>query len=194
MQIRRAAITVLAALASAGAFAAETETVWADVTIGPDGRVREIEIDADAHPSLRKLIDDSYRDFTFEPATKDDVTVSSTSGMKVFFEMREDPEKGFGIDIVDYQLHARRLIKVEPVYPKDALADGIEGEVELSFQVNIRGNPKKVRVVRADPTGVFDKAAVKALKQWKFEARTRDGKETRTAETETMVFRLEPEM
>ena len=194
--MRRAGV-LFAALASWTAVAQDAEVVWTKVKVSQFGEIHNIEIDPNAHPSLRRLIEDQYEDFELEPATKyeakwkEDVPVASTSGMMVFFEMREDPERGFTVAISDYRLAATRLTKVDPVYPEDALANGIEGEVELAFKVNIRGNPKKIKVIRSEPPGVFDKAAIKALKQWKFEARTRAGKETRTDETETIVFRLE---
>lgn len=191
------AICVLwAAMAGSSVGAQENEVVWADVSLSQFGQILKIEIDPDAHPSLRRLVEEQYEDFEFEPATKferatkEEVPVASTSSMMVFFEMGQDPEKGFTVVISDYQLHAKRLTKVDPIYPKDARANGVEGKVELAFKVNIRGNPKKVKVVRSDPPGVFDKAAVRALKQWKFEARTRAGNATRTDETETIVFSM----
>ena len=171
--------------------AQESQVVWTDVSISASGRIREVIIDNTAHQSLRNIILREYKSWQVEPAMKDDETVKSTSGMMVFFEMVEDPELGFHIDVTEYRLAARRVHVVAAEYPDDALEKGLEGEVELSFEVNIRGNPKKVRVVRSDPPGVFDKAAVRALKQWKFDARTKGDKPTRSNETETLYFTLQ---
>ncbi|MFT7654871.1 MAG: protein TonB [Candidatus Azotimanducaceae bacterium] len=55
-----------------------------------------------------------------------------------------------------------------PIYPVGAREQGIEGYVELAYDVAISGEVYNVRVVSADPAGLFEKAAIKAISVWRF--------------------------
>ncbi len=65
-------------------------------------------------------------------------------------------------------------VMVPPQYPRSALAKGIEGYVDVIFEVSALGVPKDVRVTRAEPEGVFEKHAVRAVKRWKYLPRDAD--------------------
>jgi protein TonB len=59
---------------------------------------------------------------------------------------------------------------VPPVYPPHAMSSGVEGAVELEYQVDAGGNVAQIRVVSAHPSGVFEAAAKAALSAWRFPA------------------------
>jgi periplasmic protein TonB len=59
-------------------------------------------------------------------------------------------------------------VMVPPQYPRSALAKGIEGYVDVIFEVSALGVPKDVRVTHAEPEGVFERHAVRAVKRWKY--------------------------
>lgn len=59
-------------------------------------------------------------------------------------------------------------VMVPPVYPQRALVKGIEGFVDVQFEVTEIGSTDQVRVVFANPEGVFDRAAIRAVKRWKY--------------------------
>lgn len=59
--------------------------------------------------------------------------------------------------------------KVPPMYPFTAYKEMVSGQVTLSFTVTQEGKVTNVEVVESTPAEVFDKAAVKAMKQWTFE-------------------------
>lgn len=61
-------------------------------------------------------------------------------------------------------------IIVHPKYPAAAVKEGIGGLVVLDLLVGQDGVPTDIRVHRADPEGVFDKQAVEAARQWRFNA------------------------
>lgn len=67
------------------------------------------------------------------------------------------------------------LVRVEPVYPRRALARGIEGWVEVTFTITKFGSVRNPVVTAADPTGVFDRAALKAVQKWKYQPKIEDG-------------------
>lgn len=70
----------------------------------------------------------------------------------------------------------KRTRTVAPSYPSDALKKGIEGWVELAFTVMPNGSVDEIEVRNASPADTFDDAAVKAIRQWRFEPVMRNGK------------------
>jgi TonB family protein len=61
------------------------------------------------------------------------------------------------------------------IYPPDARADGVEGYVVVRYDVSADGRVDNVRVVDAEPRGIFDEAAVQAVSRWRFRPPHRDG-------------------
>ncbi len=82
------------------------------------------------------------------------------------------------------------MARVEPAYPMAAAARGTQGVVELSFTVTAAGKVDDVRVMRATPPDTFDRAAVAAVRRWKFEPRTEDGVAVDSREHYRLEFRL----
>ncbi|HEY5809026.1 MAG TPA: TonB family protein [Povalibacter sp.] len=63
----------------------------------------------------------------------------------------------------------KRTRMVPPQYPESARKKGIEGWVELAFTVTLNGSVDDVEVRNASPAEVFDDAAKRAVRQWRFE-------------------------
>ncbi|MCW8878298.1 MAG: energy transducer TonB [Kangiellaceae bacterium] len=55
-----------------------------------------------------------------------------------------------------------------PRYPRKAAEKRIEGHVAFNFTVNKNGYPSNIKITESIPEGVFDKVAIKALKEWRF--------------------------
>ncbi len=73
---------------------------------------------------------------------------------------------------------AATLTKVRmtaPQYPESARKRGIEGWVEVAFTVTPNGTVDDVEVRNASPAEIFDDAAVRAVRQWRFEPVVRNG-------------------
>jgi len=60
------------------------------------------------------------------------------------------------------------MTRVPPDYPQSALRRGVTGSVDLEFTVTTTGSVKDIIVVRGDPPGIFDDAAVRAVSQWTY--------------------------
>lgn len=56
----------------------------------------------------------------------------------------------------------------QPLYPRQALEAGIEGEVVIEFGLRHNGTVRDMRVVHSEPEGVFDQAAMAALRDWRY--------------------------
>lgn len=69
----------------------------------------------------------------------------------------------------------KRVRMVSPTYPDAARKRGIEGWVELAFTVQTNGTVDNVEVRNASPAEVFDDAATRAVRQWRFEPVVRNG-------------------
>lgn len=62
-----------------------------------------------------------------------------------------------------------------PVYPAELLQRQIEGWVDLEFVVDRTGQPRDLVVVKANPTGRFDQAALAAVAKYRYQPFVRDG-------------------
>ncbi|HEY5761365.1 MAG TPA: energy transducer TonB [Steroidobacter sp.] len=69
----------------------------------------------------------------------------------------------------------KRVRMVSPAYPDAARKRGIEGWVELAFTVQTNGTVDAVEVRNASPADVFDDAAIRAVRQWRFEPVEKNG-------------------
>jgi protein TonB len=68
------------------------------------------------------------------------------------------------------------IVRVEPVYPQRALERGIEGWVEVEFTVTEVGSISEPTVLRSHPSGIFNRAALRAIERWKYEPKIVDGR------------------
>ena len=63
----------------------------------------------------------------------------------------------------------KRVKYVPPEFPAKALSQRVSGSVTIEYIVDTNGDPRDVRVVEATPPGVFDHAAITAVKHWHYE-------------------------
>jgi protein TonB len=60
------------------------------------------------------------------------------------------------------------LVRIQPMYPRAALQQRIEGWVLLKFTISVTGAVKNARVIDSKPPNIFDRAAVQAISKWKY--------------------------
>lgn len=66
---------------------------------------------------------------------------------------------------------AMPFIKVQPNYPTSASSRGIEGYVDVMFDVAPTGATENIRIINAVPSSVFNSSVVQAIKRWKYKPR-----------------------
>jgi protein TonB len=83
------------------------------------------------------------------------------------------------------------LVAEGPVYPEFARAQQIEGVVNVAYDITVTGSVVNVRVIKAVPTGVFDRAAADAVRGWKFLPMQQNGQSVAVADQiSTLTFKL----
>lgn len=82
-------------------------------------------------------------------------------------------------------------LRIPPVYPARALRSGIEGVVTVEFTIATDGSVKDPVIVKAKPTKIFDRAVLKAITKWKFNADMVDGKPIEKRARQDVKFKLE---
>ena len=104
-----------------------------------------------------------------------------------------DTGSGFGDPLVDITLvnqrtdlsiinkptdmEARPIVRIAPQYPMIAARDGTEGWVILGFDISAIGGVINIKILDSQPNRVFDNAAKKALRKWKYQAKSENGKQ-----------------
>ena len=84
------------------------------------------------------------------------------------------------------------LVRVPPEYPARAQSRGLEGWVQVRFTITPTGTVKDPIVVNAEPKGMFDDAALKAIARWRYNPRVEGGVAVERVGVETIIrFQLE---
>ncbi|MCA9512694.1 MAG: energy transducer TonB [Myxococcota bacterium] len=68
------------------------------------------------------------------------------------------------------------LVRIEPTYPPRAQERGTEGWVEVEFTITPRGTVEEPVVVAYYPSTIFNNAALRAVRRWKYNPKVVDGK------------------
>jgi protein TonB len=83
------------------------------------------------------------------------------------------------------------LVRVEPQYPPQAAKRGLEGWVQLRFTITSAGTVADVAVVKSS-NPVFERAAMEAVRKWKYEPQMQSGTAIATAGVDVVLrFNME---
>jgi protein TonB len=85
-------------------------------------------------------------------------------------------DTGGGFSMASADGDAVPMVRVPPQYPERALQRGVEGRVLIEFTISRSGSVKDAKVVAYEPSTIFNKAALKAVKQWKYNPKIVNGK------------------
>ena len=67
------------------------------------------------------------------------------------------------------------IVKVAPIYPRRATSRGIEGYCIVEYTVTKNGSIRDPQAVDCQPSGIFERASVKAATKFKYKPRVVDG-------------------
>ena len=98
-----------------------------------------------------------------------------TAVMASLFAMNvTSADKGY-VGESETEIGINRNYAKQPTFPRKALRMGIEGYVIVEFDVDTDGAVLDPYVVEAVPQGTFERAAIKAIRKWVYEAPTHQG-------------------
>ncbi len=84
------------------------------------------------------------------------------------------------------------LVRIQPHYPEAAMRRQIEGRVLVSFRISASGSVENARVIAAEPSDIFNAAALKAVAEWRYEPRIVNGVPVEQKDIRiSMPFRLD---
>lgn len=77
-----------------------------------------------------------------------------------------------------------------PEYPRHARMRGLQGSVAAEFTIGRDGRIRDIQVTDSSPAGVFDRAVLEALEEWRFRPMTRDGERVTRRVSKVFEFNL----
>jgi TonB family protein len=87
---------------------------------------------------------------------------------------------------------ARLVQHIAAEYPQDAARKGIEGSVDVSFTVTSQGKVTDVLVLDSEPSEIFNRSAVAAVRRWKYDPKTINGVPVESHQQLRLQFKLDP--
>jgi protein TonB len=134
---------------------------------------------------------------TNPPATAATVPFKSFDGPGDISLTRVNPNIDFRIPHINNHFtpaqvdqKPRVLRPVTPIYPYQATLNGVEGRVVLRFIVDENGEVQNPEVVKAEPEGVFEEAALAAIAKYKFIPAKIGSKNVKSIATMPILFEL----
>jgi len=67
------------------------------------------------------------------------------------------------------------LVRVDPQYPPKARQRRIEGWVDIEFTIGPVGTVENPKIIGANPAGVFERSALRAVRRWRYNPKVVDG-------------------
>jgi len=117
-------------------------------------------------------------DFKLEPLPQAPVTLVPTLARPDFYRVGEVDREPLS------------TTRMEPIYPFLARRRGIEGSVKIRFFVTRQGRVEGLKIIKAEPTGYFEKAVQETVKNWRFQPGMLNGAKVKTLAETTIVFKL----
>ncbi|MFT3763898.1 MAG: energy transducer TonB [Pseudoxanthomonas sp.] len=164
---------------------------FAEVEVRADGTSRLIQIfdieraspDEAAQNRLKEQIAKRIGQWKFSPPTLDGAAVDARTFVRIGMEAEVNEGGGFTVRVVRAYTGPRAVYRVQPGYPKSAAKVGAEGRVVLLLSVNSQGQVASVKVESSDASPgsksslrQFETVAQRAVKLWRFQMETVDGK------------------
>lgn len=90
-----------------------------------------------------------------------------------------DPNQG-ATPTLDTGSQPMPIVRINPAYPNNAIARGIEGYVDVMFDITAMGTTANIRIVGYAPSAIFNSSVLKAVRGWKYRPASDGGATTMT--------------
>ncbi|MEA5444421.1 TonB family protein [Gammaproteobacteria bacterium AB-CW1] len=71
--------------------------------------------------------------------------------------------------VEDPNSYFAEITRVAPEWPRSALTKGISGSVTMGLVIDADGQVTHIEVMESTPEGIFDRAAIRAVQQWRYQ-------------------------
>jgi len=136
---------------------------------------REQSVPRGTAPDVERSAAPAAPGATLEPVTPADAAPATPPGDGVT-----------SVELVETALSIVPLVRHNPQYPARALARGVEGQVQVKFDVTAAGVVENVSVVESSDAQ-FEDATVEAVAQWRYLPRIAAGKRVATEGVRTVI-------
>jgi periplasmic protein TonB len=126
-----------------------------------------IETEPESVPPVKPVVHSPPSIATYDPIDPPTSVGPSIPVEQVVFE----PPKLTGMLITTQPLP---MVRFTPAYPQVAITKGLEGFVDVVFDVTETGAVENVQIVHAEPEKIFNSAVLKAVARWKYRPKTDD--------------------
>ena len=92
-----------------------------------------------------------------------------------FIELHTGPGRGYPVFHVVDRGESVQIVKQRTSWYLVRTDRGIEGWVAVEFTISKLGTVKNPRVIGSHPSSIFDRAALKAIRKWKYNPKIEDG-------------------
>jgi TonB family protein len=137
--------------------------------------------------ALRETAVNAIKQWVYEPYLINGVPKPVKFTVVVSFNLDEDKDKK--PSAISAEERPKLIKKVNPKYPKEALKAGIQGKVVLEATTDKNGNVVDAMVI--DGHSLLNKAALEAIKQWKYKPFIMNGVKKPVRFTVVMNFKLD---
>lgn len=163
-----------------------TGSVTLMLHIERDGRISSVDQVASAHARLEDSVLKALVGRKVTPAQRLGVPMASIQPMKYTFKSaterpidpyaaRSSRAPSYLPEELQYDVAARVVTSIEPVYPLALAREGVSGSASVALFIDTEGNVREVKVAEAtDPE--FGAALMACMQAWHFEPATKDGK------------------
>jgi len=127
-----------------------------------------------------------------EAVSVDEPALNMRTAIK--FESFKKPQFEIDANFAYMGLGLRQVLgsRAKPSYPREAKNAQVEGTVFLQYDINTRGIPVNIHILESQPEGIFDQAAIKAVKKWRYAKKYSDGAAISTLDFRNRInFRLD---
>lgn len=166
-----------------------------EFTITPLGTTADVQVIECTSPLFEKASVQAVRKFKYRPRLVNGTAIA-VPGIRhrITFEMDELSRQA--IDSGEPEAPAAEgdylpIVKVAPMYPRQAQSLGLEGHCDLEFTVTPLGTTADVRVIECT-SSLFEQASVQALLKFKYKPRVVNGTAIAVPELRhRMMFQME---
>jgi len=82
------------------------------------------------------------------------------------------------------------IVRIDPQWPREALAKGIEGYVVVEVTIASDGSVRGASIIESVPKRMFDRNVIRAVLKWKFKPRIINGVPVERKAIQTLEFKI----